>query len=286
MLKICQNDWQGWYSFKILQHWRLCSPIILRFDSSIWCFWQKSSKKMYKNHRDTSLTHPSFGWLAKWQIRLLWSQQEKLQIFWYKLWYNSRVNSQPFVICSVYLTFGRPYYTNNLCRWQLPLWQCRNREKSFEKLHQRDQNCNEMVFEHRTTRLKSHVLLWISEHSQSSQLLDFCIFHDVTWLVAVYAKFGDSAVVDSNFLTHHGQKLWNFCSIVIFADKFPVPNASWQSSSSLLPNWYVSSSSGVSSLPNFDSHSWVFSVPKAHWQFSSLTHCVIGCWCWWCCWWL
>jgi len=27
-----------------------------------------------------------------------------------------------------------------------------------------------------TTRLKSHALLWISEHSQSSQLLDFCSF--------------------------------------------------------------------------------------------------------------
>jgi hypothetical protein len=56
------------------------------------------------------------------------------------------------------------------------------------------------------------------------------------------------------------------CSIVTFADKFPVPTASWQSSSSSLPKLYVSSSSGVSSLPNFDSHSKVFPSPKAHWK--------------------
>jgi hypothetical protein len=52
------------------------------------------------------------------------------------------------------------------------------------------------------------------------------------------------------------------CAIVIFADKFLVPTASWQSSSSSLPKMYVSSSSGVSGLQNFDSHSRLFSSPN------------------------
>ncbi len=38
-------------------------------------------------------------------------------------------------------------YTNNLCRLQLPFWQWKNRVKRARKLHERDKNSNEMVFE-------------------------------------------------------------------------------------------------------------------------------------------
>ena len=96
----------------------------------------------------------------------------------------------------------------------------------------------------------------------------FAVFLDLTWLVAVDAKLGDSTVVDSNFLTHHGQKLWNFLFNCHLCRQISSSNCIFfaKSSSSSLPKLYVSSSSGVSSLPNFDSHSKVFPSPKAHWK--------------------
>ncbi len=82
----------------------------------------------------------------------------------------------------------------------------------------------------------------------------FAVFLDVTWLVAVYAKFGDSAVIDSNFSTNHGQKLWNFLFNCHLCRQ--ISSAKCILAISIIAS--VSSSSGVSSLPNFDSHSRVF----------------------------